>query len=158
MSLTRSSSDSALDLSQASLVAPGGVIPEGSYGAGAMIVWDRGRVSYPRDSAEEGLEKGALSFELDGFKLKGRFSLVRPKKQDDKQSQWLLIKRDDVFASEAEVTDHKPRSVLSGMAVQELGNAEQLYDEARREAAAAGAKKGEVHASRLTRKAKKTMR
>ncbi len=127
-----------------------GVIPEGNYGAGAMIVWDRGRVSYPRDSAEEGLEKGALSFELDGFKLKGRFSLVRPKKQDDKRSQWLLIKRDDAFATDDEITESKPRSVLSGMTVAELGHTTHLYDEARREAAAVGAQKGEVHASRLT--------
>jgi bifunctional non-homologous end joining protein LigD len=127
-----------------------GVIPEGNYGAGAMIVWDRGRVSYPRDSAEEGLEKGALSFELDGFKLKGRFSLVRPAKQDGKQDQWLLIKRDDAFVSEDDVTESRPRSVLSGMTVQDLGNARRLYDEALEEAAAAGAKKGEVHASRVT--------
>jgi bifunctional non-homologous end joining protein LigD len=115
-----------------------------------MIVWDRGRVSYPRDPAEEGLERGALSFELDGFKLNGRFSLVRPKKQDDKQSQWLLIKRDDAFTTDEEITESKPRSVLSGMTVGELGNAAQLYDEARREAAAVGARRGEVHASRLT--------
>jgi len=127
-----------------------GVIPDGNYGAGAMIVWDRGRVSYPRDPAEEGLDKGALSFELDGFKLKGRFSLVRPKKQDEKQSQWLLIKRDDAFATDDEVTESKPRSVLSGMTVRELGDAAKLYDEARGEAAAAGAPKGDVHASRLT--------
>jgi bifunctional non-homologous end joining protein LigD len=112
-----------------------GVIPEGNYGAGAMIVWDRGRVSYPKDAAEEGLQKGALSLELDGFKLKGRFSLVRPSKQGDgKGDQWLLIKRDDVFASDENVTGTKPRSVLSGMTVEELGNAAELYEEARNEA------------------------
>jgi bifunctional non-homologous end joining protein LigD len=127
-----------------------GVIPEGNYGAGAMIVWDRGRVSYPRDTAEEGLEKGALSFELDGFKLKGRFSLVRPTKQDGKQDQWLLIKRDDAFASDEDVSAAKPRSVLSGMTVQDLGDAERLYEEALGEAKAAGAKRGVVQASRLT--------
>jgi len=127
-----------------------GVIPEGNYGAGAMIVWDRGRVSYPRDVAEEGLEKGALSFELDGFKLKGRFSLVRPTKQDGKQNQWLLIKRDDAFATDEDVTECRPRSVLSGMTVQDLGDAGRLYEEALGEAKAVGAKKGEVHASRLT--------
>lgn len=128
-----------------------GVIPEGNYGAGAMIVWDRGRVSYPRDPAEQGLEKGALSFDLDGFKLKGRFSLVRPsKKQDDHQNQWLLIKRDDGLAIDEDITEARPRSVLSGMTVQELGDAERLYDEAIEEAVSAGATKGSVTASRLT--------
>jgi len=128
-----------------------GVIPEGNYGAGAMIVWDRGRVSYPRDPAEVGLEEGALSFELDGFKLKGRFSLVRPsKQQDDKQNQWLLIKRDDAFANEEDILESRPRSVLSGMTVRQLANAKQLYEEALSDAAATGAEKGQVHASRLT--------
>lgn len=127
-----------------------GVIPEDNYGAGAMIVWDRGRVSYPRDPAEEGLREGALSFELDGFKLKGRFSLVRPKKRDGQQSEWLLIKRDDAFATDEEITESRPRSVLSGMTVQELGNAEQLYAEVLHDAAGSGAKKGAVPASRVT--------
>lgn len=128
-----------------------GVIPEGSYGAGAMIVWDRGRVSYPKEPAEEGLDKGAVSFELDGFKLKGRFSLVRPKKQEGNEpEQWLLIKRDDAFASDEDVLQASPRSVLSGMTVEELARAEPIYDEARAAAEAAGAKKGEVVASRLT--------
>ncbi len=127
-----------------------GVIPEGNYGAGAMIVWDRGRVSYPRDTAEEGLEKGALSFELEGFKLKGRFSLVRPSKQDDpKQRQWLLMKRDDAFASDEDVTEARPRSVLSGMTVEELGVAEALYADALAKARAAGAKKVNIQASRI---------
>jgi len=128
-----------------------GVIPEGSYGAGPMIVWDRGRVSYPRDAAEDGLDKGALSFELDGFKLKGRFSLVRPSKQQgDQQNQWLLMKRDDPFASDTNVIDTQPRSVLSGLTVEELRDAERLYGEAYEKAQELGAKKGTVQASRLT--------
>jgi len=52
------------------------VIPEGNYGAGAMIVWDVGRIRYLETSAERGLEIGKLDFELDGFKLHGRFALV----------------------------------------------------------------------------------
>ncbi len=127
-----------------------GVIPEGNYGAGAMIVWDRGRVTYRRESAEKGLDDGALSFELDGFKLEGRFSLVKPSRQDDaQQRQWLLIKRDDAFASEEDVTEARPRSVLSGMTVEELADADTLYEAALRDATALGAKKGEVQASRV---------
>ncbi|MCZ6806858.1 MAG: DNA ligase D, partial [Deltaproteobacteria bacterium] len=128
-----------------------GVIPEGNYGAGPMIVWDRGRVSYPRDAAEDGLDKGALSFELDGFKLKGRFSLVRPSKQQgDRQNQWLLMKREDAFASDIDVIAVQPRSVLSGLTVEELRNAERLYEEAYEKSLELGAKKGAVQASRTT--------
>jgi len=128
-----------------------GVIPEGNYGAGAMIVWDRGRVSYPKDTAEDGLRNGALSLVLDGFKLKGRFSLVRPSKQEGSgQDQWLLIKRDDAFASDEDIVEAKPRSVLSGMTVGELGNSEGLYDDARREAARLGAREESVLAGKLT--------
>ncbi len=128
-----------------------GVIPEGSYGAGAMIVWDRGRISYSKDPAELGLDKGALSLELDGFKLKGRFSLVRPSKSDgDKQEEWLLIKRDDAFASDEDVIETRPRSVLSGMTVAELANADGMYEDAIAFAASLGAKKNVLLASRLT--------
>ena len=52
------------------------VIPDGNYGAGAMIAWDVGRVRYLETTAERGLEIGKLDFELDGFKLHGRFALV----------------------------------------------------------------------------------
>lgn len=128
-----------------------GVIPEGNYGAGPMIVWDRGRVSYPRDTAEDALDKGALSFELDGFKLKGRFSLVRPSKQKgDQKNQWLLMKRDDAFAIDADIITTQPQSVLSGLTVEELRDAERLYDDVYEKAVELGAKKGAVQTSRLT--------
>lgn len=128
-----------------------GVIPEGSYGAGAMIVWDRGRVSYPKDTAEVGLENGALSFELHGFKLRGRFSLVRPStQQSGSKEEWLLIKRDDAFSSAQDVVQTQPRSVLSGMTVAELASAERLYEDALAAAASFGAEEGQLSASRLT--------
>src|SRR6185503_14351137 len=52
------------------------VIPEGNYGAGAMIVWDRGRVRYLEGTGEEGVSRGKIDFELAGYKLRGRFGLV----------------------------------------------------------------------------------
>ena len=52
------------------------VIPKGSYGAGPMIVWDTGTVSYLDGSAEQGLQSGKLDFQLSGHKLRGRFGLV----------------------------------------------------------------------------------
>lgn len=129
-----------------------GVIPEGNYGAGSMIVWDRGRVSYPKDSAEVGLQKGALSLELDGFKLKGRYSLVRPSKPQGprRQEEWLLIKRDDAFARDQDITETKPRSVLSGMTVEELAEADAIYERAVDRARSSGARLGSLLASQLT--------
>ena len=129
-----------------------GVIPEGNYGAGPMIVWDRGRVSFLKDAAEQGLEKGALSFELHGFKLKGRFSLVRLAKQErNQQPQWLLIKRQDAYSSEDEnIVVSQPRSVLSGMTVDELVHAADTYDAMRSELASEGVERARIHASRLT--------
>src|ERR1700712_1500924 len=80
------------------------VIPAGNYGAGAMIVWDVGRVRYLETTAERGLEIGKLDFELDGFKLHGRFALVATGRRkasgsaDKKANEWLLIKKQDAFS------------------------------------------------------------
>ena len=77
-----------------------GVIPEGSYGAGTVEIWDRGTwrpVGTLRD-AREGYERGRLKFELDGEKLHGRWMLVRSRMDDTKQEQWLLIKERDESA------------------------------------------------------------
>src|SRR5262245_52797247 len=66
-----------------------GMIPEGNYGAGAVIVWDLGRW-IPVEDPDEGLERGKLLFDLEGYKLRGRFTLVRTggkKKPDGKD--WL---------------------------------------------------------------------
>src|SRR5262249_32601980 len=68
------------------------VIPEGSYGGGPMILWDRGRVKYLERPAEEALERGKVDFELEGIKLRGRFALVRMKGDKD---EWLLFKKGD---------------------------------------------------------------
>jgi bifunctional non-homologous end joining protein LigD len=92
-----------------------GVIPEGNYGAGAVIVWDRGTFAWLEDP-EAGLEKGKLLFELQGQKLRGRWTLVKIKKAE---KEWLLIKERDGFASE-NGQDFPQDSVLSGLTVEEL--------------------------------------
>lgn len=101
-----------------------GVIPKGNYGAGPMILWDTGRVRYLERTAEDGLVHGKLDFVLSGYKLKGRFALVLSHRQEsakNAQQQWLLIKKQDPFANtEVSVIDEKPRSVLSGLAAEEL--------------------------------------
>jgi len=67
-----------------------GVIPEGEYGAGEVIIWDEGTYESVGDMAE-GLAAGTFSFRLHGRKLVAAFSLVRLKKGSGKE--WLLIKR-----------------------------------------------------------------
>src|SRR5262245_7867380 len=71
-----------------------GLIPEGNYGAGAVILFDRGRW-IPVEDPEQGLVKGKLLFDLEGHKLKGRFTLFRTK---DGPKSWLLVKKPDAHA------------------------------------------------------------
>jgi bifunctional non-homologous end joining protein LigD len=92
-----------------------GVIPAGNYGAGGVIVWDRGEWVALEDW-REGLEKGKLLFELKGYKLHGKWTLVKIKKSD---KDWLLIKeRDQYVQSPGDVFNEE--SVLSGLTVEEL--------------------------------------
>ena len=73
-----------------------GIIPEGSYGAGPVIVWDQGTYVPEGDPAEQ-LKKGRLSFELSGKKLKGGFTLMILKGRGTGK-EWLLIKKQDAYA------------------------------------------------------------
>src|SRR5436189_5786796 len=89
-----------------------GIIPEGNYGAGTVIVWDRG-VWVPLEDPYEGLEKGKLLFELRGYKLRGVWTLVKIKKS---VKDWLLIKERDGYTSNNGAT-FPPGSVLSGLTI-----------------------------------------
>src|SRR5205823_1110776 len=91
-----------------------GIIPEGNYGAGAVIVWDRGRW-VPLEDPHEGMKKGKLLFELHGYKLKGKWTLVKLKKGE---KEWLLIKEKDGYAASDGALPLE--SVLSGLTVEEL--------------------------------------
>ncbi len=71
-----------------------GIIPKGYYGAGAVLIWDKGEFK-PDGDPEEGLKKGRLRFDLNGKKLKGGFSLL---KMRGGNKNWLLIKVQDSFA------------------------------------------------------------
>jgi bifunctional non-homologous end joining protein LigD len=100
------------------------VIPAGNYGAGSMIVWDEGRVTYLEGSAEDGIERGKIDFSLGGHKLRGRFALVHTGgRAGAPDNQWLLIKKQDVHARAGEITAEQPHSVLSGLLVEELAEA-----------------------------------
>src|SRR5690348_5346021 len=92
-----------------------GIIPAGNYGAGGVIVWDRGEW-VPLEDWREGLEKGKLLFELKGYKLHGKWTLVKIKKSE---KDWLLIKeRDQYVQSPGDVFNEE--SVLSGLTVEEV--------------------------------------
>jgi bifunctional non-homologous end joining protein LigD len=100
-----------------------GTIPAGNYGAGGVIVWDRGEW-VPLEDWREGLEKGKLLFELRGYKLHGKWTLVKIKKSE---RDWLLIKERDAWVKEP--GDQFPEvSVLSGLTVEEVKAGETRAD------------------------------
>jgi len=98
-----------------------GVIPEG-YGAGVVMLWDRGTWTPEVDDVDAALAKGDLKMTLDGFKLKGSWVLVRTKgwgarrsgeKPVDDGKSWLLIKHKDEWAGPIDITTFAPNSVKS---------------------------------------------
>ncbi|TPG23087.1 DNA ligase D [Variovorax guangxiensis] len=96
-----------------------GTIPPGQYGAGTVIVWDRGDW-VPDGDARKALAAGKLKFELRGEKLSGHWTLVRMRGHDEKQEPWLLIKENDAEARALDaydVTEARPDSVISGASV-----------------------------------------
>lgn len=92
-----------------------GTIPPKQYGAGTVIVWDRGTWE-PVGDAADGMNAGKLLFQLHGEKLAGQWELVRISKPDDKQGQWMLFKKRDEWArpiSEYDVIKALPDSVIA---------------------------------------------
>jgi bifunctional non-homologous end joining protein LigD len=106
-----------------------GVIPPGNYGAGSVIVWDRGvyDVIDPPGAAADAVRKGKIDISLRGFKLNGAFTLVHTggRRKDDPadEKNWLLIKKRDQYATTEDVFEAHPRSVLSGLTIEELAGA-----------------------------------
>ncbi len=100
-----------------------GIIPEGQYGAGKVIVWDTGTFTNKKpDSFPEAWKKGRIEVELHGQKLQGGYALVRghgPSK--GAKEWWLLVKMDDDFADHKKnITKSEPASVISGKTLEEL--------------------------------------
>jgi len=86
-----------------------GVIPEGNYGAGTVIVWDTGSYTTEQELSNQ-LQSGKITVTLFGQKLKGKYLLVKRKREGN---QWLLIKANDQYASAEELTMTRPESVLT---------------------------------------------
>jgi len=96
-----------------------GVIPEGEYGAGTVMVWDRGAWGPEVPDVDAALRKGELKFTLDGQKLRGSWVLVRTRLGRGSKPQWLLIKHRDEYASSEDI-ELEPRSVLTKRLMAEI--------------------------------------
>jgi bifunctional non-homologous end joining protein LigD len=139
-----------------------GTIPQGEYGGGTVMVWDRGTWT-PEVDPEAGYSGGDLKFSLDGQKLHGSWLLVRTKSQGSSKPQWLLIKHRDAAAvaeSEGDVLVELPDSAKTGRTLDEIasGNSPQWKSrpsKTRRTAAAATNKVASAPASENGRAASK---
>jgi len=97
-----------------------GVIPEGEYGGGTVMVWDYGvYASENTNNVSAAIAKGELKFVVLGKKLKGSFALVRTRER-----QWLLIKHRDEYAEEGEITSSAPFSVFTKRTLAEIAEDE----------------------------------
>ena len=100
-----------------------GTIPQGEYGGGTVMIWDRGQW-IPEGDPHKGYAKGHLDFVLEGKKLRGRWHLVRMRGRDrDRHENWLLIKgRDDEARGgrEGDILEEQPLSVASGRSMDEI--------------------------------------
>jgi bifunctional non-homologous end joining protein LigD len=102
-----------------------GVIPEGQYGGGTVMVWDRGTWIAESEDIGAALKKGDLKFTLKGEKLHGSWVLVRTRGFGSKADKsWLLIKHRDRFASTSDITVEKPRSVVSDHLLADIASEE----------------------------------
>jgi len=101
-----------------------GIIPEGEYGAGRVIVWDAGtfRNITKRDGQpvplDQAIENGQLAIWMEGEKLNCGFAMTRIR--DGKKPVWLLVKKRDEYANASDPVNEQPASVLSGRTIEEL--------------------------------------
>jgi DNA ligase D-like protein (predicted 3'-phosphoesterase) len=101
-----------------------GIIPPGEYGAGRVIVWDTGTYRNLTEHGgrpvpvDEAINQGHLAVWLNGRKLNGGFALTRIR--DVPKPIWLLVKKNDEYASTEDVTVTQPASVLSGRTLEQL--------------------------------------
>ncbi|HUK30444.1 MAG TPA: DNA polymerase ligase N-terminal domain-containing protein [Candidatus Acidoferrum sp.] len=103
-----------------------GVIPEGEYGAGTVMLWDQGTWQPVSADVDASLKKGDFKFTLEGKKLRGSWVLVRTRGfgKNPSRSTWLLIKHRDRYASAKDVTQEEPRSVASRRLLAEIARDE----------------------------------
>ncbi|WP_262031567.1 non-homologous end-joining DNA ligase [Microvirga sp. Mcv34] len=136
-----------------------GTIPEGQYGGGTVLLWDRGTWE-PEGDPHEAYGKGRLTFRLDGEKLHGTWHLVRmAKRPREKQESWLLIKAEDGYArgdEDPDILDEAPLSVKTGRSLEEIAPGRTTKSPVKRKAPTkkAAATKAEKPATRVSSTAK----
>ncbi len=104
-----------------------GVIPEGEYGGGTVMIWDRGTYAVEGADLDRGLKQGELKFRLNGKKLKGSWVLVRTRRgasPNGGRQSWLLIKHRDSAAMKDDITLMKPRSAATNRLLAEIASDE----------------------------------
>lgn len=115
-----------------------GTIPDGQYGGGTVLLWDRG-IWEPEGDPHEAYEKGRLTFRLDGEKLNGTWHLVRmAKRPHERQPSWLLIKAEDAYArtgDDPDILEQAPLSVKTGRSLDEIAPGRSAKSPAKRKAA-----------------------
>jgi bifunctional non-homologous end joining protein LigD len=98
-----------------------GNIPKGNYGAGSVMLWDRGTFDQLGEgTGEDQIERGDLKFRLHGEKVKGEFALIRMKGRSTKGNEWLLIKKRDAHADPTWDTEEHAWSVKTGRSQEEI--------------------------------------
>jgi bifunctional non-homologous end joining protein LigD len=100
-----------------------GVIPEGQYGGGTVMVWDRGYWVPEVPDVDVALRAGQLKFSLYGTKLHGSWALVRTGIGGSSKAKWLLVKHRDGYASKEDITVDKPRSAASKKLLADIAKA-----------------------------------
>lgn len=118
-----------------------GIIPPGNYGAGTVIVWDKG-IWIPNEHPDEAMEKGVMHFEIHGYKVRGKWILIRTK--GGGENEWLLVKKADEWSGEEEFP-YAPESVLSGLTIEALRDGSNRAAETRAALAKAKAPKKRVN-------------
>lgn len=107
-----------------------GTIPEGEYGGGTVMIWDRGTWT-PEHDPHKGLAKGHLDFTLDGEKLQGGWHLVRMhRRPNEKRNNWLLIKQHDDAersARDKDILEEKPLSAVTGRGLDEIAGSKKVW-------------------------------
>jgi bifunctional non-homologous end joining protein LigD len=102
-----------------------GIIPQGEYGGGTVMIWDNGTWTPETPDVDAALKKGDLKFSLQGKKLKGSWVLVRMRpRPSESRASWLLIKHRDQWASTEDITELAPRSVVTNRLLVEIARDE----------------------------------
>ncbi|MBI2545895.1 DNA ligase [Candidatus Woesearchaeota archaeon] len=101
-----------------------GIIPEGGYGAGSVIVWDNGTYENISrfENMKDAVKAGHIVIKITGKKLKGEFALMRMRARNPfEKEQWLFLKMKDGYAQPGyDVTSEKPKSIVSGLTLEQL--------------------------------------